>query len=103
MESFSTRKRMGRYIWELVTISPILNDRREITHFVGVKEDITERKQNEIETRRHIAELEAVYENGLSVGRLLKPHEIGNRVIETFARYLPWHHVTIRLTEGRQR
>ena len=91
------KKKDGQLFWESVTISPILNDRREITHFVGVKEDITERKQSEIETRRHIAELEAVYENGLSVGRLLQPSEIGNRVIETFSRYLPWHHVTIRL------
>ena len=91
------KKRDGTLYWESVTISPILNDRKEITHYVGVQEDITERKQSEIATRRHIAELEAVYENGLSVGRLLEPSEIGNRVIETFARYLPWHHVTIRL------
>ncbi len=91
------KKKDGTLYWESVTISPIMNDRREITHFVGVKEDITERKQSEIETRRHIAELEAVYENGLSVGRLFEPGEIGNRVIETFSRYLPWHHVTIRL------
>ncbi|HET6822016.1 MAG TPA: PAS domain S-box protein [Anaerolineales bacterium] len=59
--------------------------------------DITQRKQSEIEIRRHITELEAVYENGLSVGRLLEPSEIGNHLINTFARYLPWHHVTIRL------
>ena len=91
------QKKDGTLYWESVTISPILNDRKEITHYVGVKEDITERKQSELETRRHISELEAVYENGLSVGRLLEPGEIGNRVIETFARYLPWHHVTIRL------
>ena len=91
------KKKDGTLYWESVTISPILNDRKEITHYVGVKEDITERKQSEIEIRRHIAELEAVYENGLSVGRLLEPGEIGDRVIETFARYLPWHHVTIRL------
>ena len=93
------KKKDGTLFWESVTISPILNDRREITHYVGVKEDITERKQTEIETRRHIAELEAVYENGLSVGRLLEPREIGNRVIETFSLYLSWHHVTIRLTK----
>ena len=59
--------------------------------------DITQRKQSEIEIRRHVSELEAVYENGLSVGLLLEPGEIGNRLIKTFARYLPWHHVTIRL------
>ncbi|HSL44771.1 MAG TPA: PAS domain S-box protein [Anaerolineales bacterium] len=49
------------------------------------------------ETQRRLAELEALYENGLAVGRLLKPGDIGNRVIETFARYLRWQHVTIRL------
>jgi PAS domain S-box-containing protein len=49
------------------------------------------------ETQHRLSELEALYENGLAVGRLLKPGEIGDRVINTFARYLPWHHVTIRL------
>jgi PAS domain S-box-containing protein len=49
------------------------------------------------ETQRRLAELEALYENGLAVGRLLKPSEIGDRIIETFARYLSWHHVAIRL------
>ena len=83
--------------WEYVTISPILNERGEITHFIAIKEDITERKQAETRTRRHLAELEALYENGLAVGRLLKPSEIGDRIIETFAHYLSWHHVAIRL------
>jgi PAS domain S-box-containing protein len=49
------------------------------------------------ETQRRLAELEALYESGLSVGRLLEPRKIGERIIETFARYLRWHHVTIRL------
>jgi PAS domain S-box-containing protein len=49
------------------------------------------------ETQRRLAELEALYENGLAVGRLLNPDDIGNRIIETFAHYLSWHHVTIRL------
>ena len=49
------------------------------------------------ETQRRLAELEALYENGLAVGRLLEPRQIGERIIETFARYLRWHHVTIRL------
>jgi PAS domain S-box-containing protein len=49
------------------------------------------------ETRRRLAELEALYENGLAVGRLLEPRQIGERIIKTFASYLRWHHVTIRL------
>ncbi len=91
------KKKNAELYWEYVTISPIFNERGEITHFVGVKEDITQRKQNEVETQRHLTELEALYENGLAVGRLLTANEIGNRMINTFARYLQWHHVTIRL------
>ena len=49
------------------------------------------------ETQRRLTELEALYENGLAVGRLLTANEIGNRMINTFADYLRWHHVTIRL------
>lgn len=94
------KKKNGELYWESVSISPIFDDHGQISHFVGVKEDITQRKQNEIEISRHVAELEAVYENGLAVGRLLEPSEIGNKVIETFARYLPWHHVAIRLRKG---
>jgi len=91
------KKKNGELYWEYATISPILNEGGETTHFLAVKEDITQRKQSEVETRRHLAELEALYENGLAVGRLLQPREIGDRIINTFSRYLPWHHVTIRL------
>ena len=91
------RKKGGELYWEDVSISPILNEEGEITNFIAVKDDITQRKQNEIEARRHLAELEALYENGLAVGQLLRPREIGERVIHTFSHYLPWHHVTIRL------
>lgn len=65
-----------------------------------VVQDITERKQAEKEIQRHLAELEALYENGLAVGQLLEPREIGERIINTFNRHLSWHHVTIRLLKG---
>ncbi len=39
------RKRNGELYWESVSISPITDDRGEISHFVGVKTDITERRQ----------------------------------------------------------
>ncbi|HEU0291761.1 MAG TPA: PAS domain S-box protein [Anaerolineales bacterium] len=98
---FLNRKKNGELYWEAVTISPILNERGETTHFIAVKENITERKQNETEITRHLAELEALYENGLAVGRLLEPRAIGQRIIETFSRYLSWHHVTIRLCKDQ--
>ncbi|MCE1190007.1 MAG: PAS domain S-box protein, partial [Ignavibacteria bacterium] len=39
------KKKNGDIYWELVSISPLKNDHGEITHFIAVKEDITERKQ----------------------------------------------------------
>lgn len=64
-----------------------------------IVQDITERKHTESEIRRHLAELEALYENGLAVGRLLEPREIGERIIAAFEKHLAWHHVAIRLIE----
>lgn len=87
----------GRTLEVLVTGSIPSGYEEDWSKVIVSISDITERKQNEIEIHRHVAELEAVYENGLSVGRLLEPSEIGNRLIKTFAHYLPWHHVTIRL------
>ena len=79
---------------------PIFDESRKVRLVTGIAADITERKQAETETLRHLAELQALYENGLAVGRLLSPREIGERVIQTFTQYLSWHHVAIRLRKG---
>jgi PAS domain S-box-containing protein len=42
---FINRKKSGEEFWERASISPIKNDAGEITHFVAVKEDITEQKK----------------------------------------------------------
>jgi polar amino acid transport system substrate-binding protein len=46
---FINRKKNGEEFWESASISPIKNHEGEITHFVAVKQDITERKQMEEE------------------------------------------------------
>lgn len=46
---FLNKKKNGEYFWELASISPIKNKKGEITHFIGFKEDITERKEMEKE------------------------------------------------------
>jgi PAS domain S-box-containing protein len=84
-----------RWIWDRAF--PIFDGFHSVKLVTGIAADITERKQAEAETLRHLAELQALYENGLAVGRLLSPQEIGERVIQTFTHYLSWHHVTIRL------
>ncbi len=44
---FCNRQKNGDYYWELASISPITDAQGKITHFVAVKEDITDRKRAE--------------------------------------------------------
>lgn len=44
---FHNKKKNGQLYWESAVISPVRNDIGEITHFVAVKEDITEKKEKE--------------------------------------------------------
>ena len=46
---FHNIKKNGELYWESASISPILNEKGEMTHFLAVKEDITERKKLTIE------------------------------------------------------
>lgn len=41
------RRKSGEGLWEYVVISPILDEAGQITHFVGVQEDVTDRKRFE--------------------------------------------------------
>jgi PAS domain S-box-containing protein len=49
---FKNKKKSGEYYWESASISPLFDDAGDITHFVAIKEDITERKRKEIELIR---------------------------------------------------
>ncbi|MCX7424843.1 MAG: PhnD/SsuA/transferrin family substrate-binding protein [Planctomycetia bacterium] len=57
---FHNRKKSGECYWESAVIAPIKNARGEITHFVAVKEDVTERKRVEEIGRRESAKLAAM-------------------------------------------
>jgi len=46
------KKKNGQFYWEQVNISPIKNFKGEITHFVAVKDDITEKRQQAIELKQ---------------------------------------------------
>ena len=50
--TFHNKKKNGELYWDSVTISPVLNPEGVITHFVGVQEDIDERKALEEQFRQ---------------------------------------------------
>ncbi len=77
---FHNIKKNGESYWESASISPIKGDDGEITHYVAVKEDITERKRAEEELRitgeilkKKNSELEWQLKNAQAVTRLLLP------------------------------
>lgn len=42
-------KKNGELFWETASISPIFNENKQITHFIAIKEDITQKKEAEAE------------------------------------------------------
>ena len=60
---FHNKKKNGELYWESASISSILNEEGKITHFIGIKEDITEDK-------KMIAELIVAKERAEDINRL---------------------------------
>jgi len=56
---FCNRRKNGEIHWEHASISPIRDDRGNITHYVAVKEDVTERKRVAEELQQAKDEAEA--------------------------------------------
>ncbi len=56
---FHNRKKSGELYWESATISPVVNDSGIMTHYIAVKEDVTDKKRMELE----LLESEDLYRN----------------------------------------
>ncbi len=54
------KKKSGEEYYEMMTISPVIEENGKLTHFIAIKEDITERKEAEEQIQRYIEE---IYEN----------------------------------------
>ncbi len=59
---FHNQKKDGELYWENASISPVIDDKGSITHFVAVKEDITGRKHVEEELTKHREHLQDLVE-----------------------------------------
>lgn len=55
---FHNRKKNGELYWEFASISPIRNAEGVVTHYLAIKEDITQRKAIEAEREHLIVELQ---------------------------------------------
>ncbi|MZH01988.1 MAG: PAS domain S-box protein [Nitrospinae bacterium] len=60
---FHNKKKDGTLYWENASIAPLKNDDEEITHFIAVKEDITERKKMETTLLDHETFIDSIVDN----------------------------------------
>jgi len=74
--SFLNRRKNGEEYWESASIAPIADDSGAITHFVSVKEDITERMRMEEAVRESEVKYRELVENASSI--ILKLDQAGN-------------------------
>lgn len=79
------KRKNGELYWEETHIAPVKNPAGAITHFVSVKTDITERKQSEVELKRHRDHLEdLVQERTTALSIAKEAAEAANRAKSTF-------------------
>ncbi|MFZ2855810.1 MAG: PAS domain S-box protein, partial [Rhodocyclaceae bacterium] len=79
------RRKDGETIWEDTSISPLINDHGEITHYVAVKEDVTERvrvQQQLIDHHVHLEEM--VEQRTVELSAALAEAKIADQAKDTF-------------------
>ncbi|MRR49852.1 MAG: PAS domain S-box protein [Rhodocyclaceae bacterium] len=79
------RKKDGTLYWELAIISPVTDENGAISHFIAVKEDITEHKRTEdelVQYRLHLEEL--VEKRTADLGEAKMVAEAANRAKSVF-------------------
>lgn len=80
---FHNRKKNGEEYWEFASISPIRDSRGNITHFIAVKEDITQRKLAEEalrESERQLRIRNEMMEKDLKLAQIIQRSFIPDRV-----------------------
>ncbi len=93
---FRNQHKDGTWRWIEATATNMLGE-SAVQGLVINMHDITQRRHAEEESHRRVADLEVLYENGLSVSVLLDPKKIAQKMLEILSNKLGWHHAAIRL------
>jgi len=90
------RRKGGREIIVLDSAHAICDEHGKVIYYEGTLTDITEMRHIEDALRRHVTELELLYENSLTTSMTLEPHAIARHLIGLMDKKMNWHHAVIR-------
>jgi PAS domain S-box-containing protein len=78
----------GSMFWNEIYISPVCDEHGRLTHYVGVQNDITERKKSEATLAKFTLEVQDLYDNAPCGYHSLSPDGTFLRINETELRWL---------------
>lgn len=97
---FLNRKKNGELYWEFAHISPVLDNSGTITHFVAIKEDITERKQaQQVEADRR-GLLEALLNTAAILNSTLDIDKVIESILASLQQVVPYDTANVMLIES---
>ncbi len=96
---FHNKKKNGEMYWEEAFISPILDEDGKITQFLGVQEDITQRKQVEETVRRQNQYLNALHQITLDLLNRRDLNDLLQTIVDRAAELLDAPYGCVALAE----
>jgi PAS domain S-box-containing protein len=97
---FHNRRKDGTLYWELASIAPIFDLSGHMTHFIAIKEDITERKKAEEALQLYTERLQILHEIDQSVVAARLPETIAIAAIHRIRRLIPCQRVMVMAVEA---
>ncbi|NMB65174.1 MAG: SpoIIE family protein phosphatase [Spirochaetes bacterium] len=98
---FHNKRKDGSFFWEHCVIAPVVDEKGNVTHFVAIKEDITEKKEQEEALRKSEEELRKrneIISKDLEYAKRVQ-HSIINTTlpqypgIKIYTQYIPYDYV----------
>ena len=92
---FHNRRKDGTLYWEQASIAPIYDPAGRMTHFIAIKEDVTDRKRAEESLNRYTERLQILHEIDQLVLAAQHPDTIAIAAIHRIRRLIPCQRVTV--------